>query len=392
MPKKLLSSKHLIAFASVLTIVIAWHLLQKQPAVAQNSSAGKQQAMPVAAETVKSKPTQIWNSYSARLEAVDYVEIRPEVSGKIEEVSFEDGQTVEAGTKLFLIDTRPYQAALNQAKAELAAARNQSSLTWKELKRAKELIKTNAISKRVVDERSTAHSVASSQMKAAQAKLDLAALNLEYAKVKAPISGRLSRAEIKKGNLVQAGPNAPILTTIISTNEIYADFEVDEQSYINFINDAKTSASKDKKIPVMLTIGENTEREGHIDSFDNRIDVTTGTIRARAIFDNADGALLPGMFATVKMGSPSKRNQITISEKAIGTDQDRKFVYVINDKNLTEYRQIKIGDSSKGMRVILSGLEEGEKVITKGIIRIRPGTLVAAKNTNDKQSSNSETE
>lgn len=382
MSKQKLSLKNMVGIFAALAIIGSGYLLFKHQANAKNTGdvMGKPQAMPVSTQIVSAEPTQVWSSYSARLEAVEFAEIRPQVSGTITELKFEDGQTVEKGDLLFVIDTRPYQAALNQAKADLAAAKNQSSLTWKELKRAKELIKTNAISKRIADERSTAHTVAASNVKAAQARLDAAQINLDYANIVAPISGRLSRAEIKEGNLVQAGAGAPVLTSIISTENIYADFEVDEQSYIKFIKDTGATGVQDQKIPVKLIVGEgNIEREGHIDSFDNRIDVTSGTIRARAIFENTDGALLPGMFATVKMGSPTKQEQITLSEKAIGTDQDRKFVYVVNDDNVTEYRQVQIGNSSNGQRVILSGLEDGERVITAGLIRIRPGVKVAPK-------------
>jgi multidrug efflux system membrane fusion protein len=175
---------------------------------------------------------------------------------------------------------------------------------------------------------------------------------------------------------VQAGPGAPVLTSIVSKNGIYADFEVDEQSYFKYVRNGTSNRDAEKSVPVKLIVGDATEYEGFIHSFDNRINVTSGTIRARALFANEDKALLPGMFASVKMGTPSKQAQIIISEKAIGTDQNRKFVYVVNDKNMVEYREVKIGESIKGQRVISSGLNEGDIVITEGVIRIRPGMPV----------------
>ncbi len=354
------------------------YVFQKNPVNASVTEGSKPQAMPVSVEVVSLKPVQIWNKYSARLEAVDFAEIRPQVSGTITEVKFEDGQVVAKGDVLYVIDPRPYEAAVNQAEAELSGAQNQSSLRWVELKRAKELIKTNAVSKRTLDERKSAHSVADSSVKAAQARLDRAKIDLDYAYVKAPISGRVSRAEIKAGNLVQAGPSAPLLTSIVSMQGIYADFEVDEQSYLKYIRSVARDLAAEHKIPVKLTVGDSDfEYEGFIHSFDNRIDVTTGTIRARALFPNKDKSLLPGMFASVKIGSASVQNQITVSEKAVGTDQNRKFLYVVNDTNMVEYREITLGKRVDGKRVISSGLNEGDKVITEGVIRIRPGMPVA---------------
>jgi multidrug efflux system membrane fusion protein len=216
------------------------------------------------------------------------------------------------------------------------------------------------------------------RVEAVQARLTSAEINLDYAHIKAPISGRISRAEIKEGNLVEAGPNAPVLTSIVSKQKVYADFEVDEKSYLKYVRSSARSLNEESKIPVKLSLSEDeVEYEGFIHSFDNQIDVSSGTIRARALFDNEDSALLPGMFANVKMGTPSSIDQIIISERAIGTDQSRKFVYVVNDQNLVEYRVITIGESMNGQRVVTSGLNDGDKVIVEGIIRIRPGMPVA---------------
>ncbi len=346
-------------------------------AIAAETPAGQPQAMPVVVEVVETKSIQIWTDYSARLEAVEYAEIRPQVSGKITEIKFEDGQEVELGDELYTIDPKPYEAAVSQAEAELKVAKNEFSLAQKESKRAEELIKTNAISKRIFDERKSKSNVAWARIKAAEARLDRTKIDTEYAHVTAPISGRVSRAEIKVGNLVQAGPNAPLLTTIVSTAAIYADFDVDEQTYLRYIRSNAKDRASENTVPVKLILGgDDVEYDGFIYSFDNQINPSTGTIRARALFENKDGALLPGMFASVKMGLPEKQDNILLTERAIGTDQDRKFVYVVNDQNMVEYRQVKIGESTGGERIVISGLSEGDQVITEGIIRIRPGMPV----------------
>lgn len=335
-------------------------------------------AMPVQVELIKLENTKIWKDFSSRLDAVDYAEIRPQVSGTITEIKFEDGQNVQEGDVLYVIDPRPYQAAVDQAEAELAVAKNVASLAQKELNRAKGLIKTDAISQRILDERRNDANVAWSSVKSAEALLDLAKINLDYAYVKAPISGRISRAEITEGNLVEAGPNAPVLTSIVSDQGIYADFEVDEQTYLNYVRNSAKDRDAENRIPVELSLkSDDKTYQGFVHSFDNRIDVSSGTIRARALFANEDGALLPGMFANIRMGSPNTEAMILVSERAIGTDQDRKFVYVVNDQNMVDYREVKIGESIRGKRVIKTGLNEGDKVISDGIIRIRPGMPVS---------------
>jgi len=372
-------NKKTILLMTVLMVAGIGHHLYNQKAAANAPEADAQapQAIPVTVETVALKPIQIWNEYSAHLEAVDFAEIRPQVSGTITKVKFEDGQMVEKGDVLFVIDPRPYEAAVNQAKAELGVAKNQSSFAWKELQRARELIKTDAISERVFDERNNAHNIAVATVRAVEARLRSAEINLDYAYIKAPISGRVSRAEIKEGNLVEAGGNAPVLTSIISKKKVYADFEVDEKSYLKYVRNSARNLSEEHGIPVKLSLsGDTVEYNGFIQSFDNQIDVSSGTIRARALFDNEDGALLPGMFASVKMGTPSSVDQILMSERAIGTDQSRKFVYVVNDQSMVEYRVVTIGESMEGQRVITSGLNDGDQVIVEGIIRIRPGMPV----------------
>lgn len=375
MRKKILILFLISAFLSGTT-----YYLYSKNAVAnasENSDGQAPQAMPVTAETMVMQSIRIWSGYSARLEAIDYAEIRPQVSGTIHDVKFEDGQKVEKGDILFVIDPRPYEAAVNQEKAELNVVKNQSSFALKELQRAKGLFKANAISERVLDERKNAYKIAQATVQAVEARLRSAQIDLDNAYIKAPITGRISRAEIKEGNLVQATGNAPVLTSIVSKQKVYADFEVDEKSYIKYIRSSALKLSEEHKIPVKLNVsGDDVVYKGFIQSFDNRIDSSSGTIRARALFDNEDGALLPGMFANVRMGTPSLVDQILLNERAIGTDQNRKFVYVVNDQNIVEYRVITIGESVDGKRVITSGLSEGETVIAEGIIRIRPGMLV----------------
>lgn len=337
------------------------------------------QAMPVPAARVELQDLQIWKTFPGRMVAVDQVDLRPQVSGTISEIKFKDGQRVEAGDVLVVIDPKPYEAAVAQAQAALTAAKNEKSYTWKELKRAKELVSSKALSERVLSERSNAYSLAEAALDAAEATLVRAQIDLDYAHVKAPISGRVGRTEITLGNLVEAGPNAPLLTKIVSDQGIYADFEVDEQTYLEFVRNTAKSRADESKIPVQVNPKSlsGLVYDGTIYSFDNQIDASSGTIRARALFPNADGALLPGMFVSVKLGSATSAPKIAINERAIGTDQDRKFVYVVNAQGMTEYREVKLGEAVNGQRVITSGLSEGETIVRDGIIRVRPGMPVA---------------
>ena len=277
---------------------------------------------------------------------------------------------------LILIDPRPYQAAVDQAEAALDVAVTQANLAEKEYQRAKKLIETDAIAQGLLDERLNKRGSAAATVKGAKALLESAKIDLDYAHVKAPIAGKISRAEITEGNLVQAGAGAPLLTSIVADDKMYVDFEIDERTYLKSVK--ANAGSSDVKVPVKLVLlNGDIEYEGVVDSFDNRIDPSSGTMRARAVFENKDKFLLPGMSVSILMGSTGDQKRIMVSERAIGTDQDRKFVYTVNGDNTAKYREVKIGDSINGQRVILSGLEEGEKIITDGLVRIRPGMPIS---------------
>lgn len=346
------------------------HASEEQPASAP-------QAIPVAAQKVNTQPISIWKEFSGRLRAVDSVAIRPQVSGTLQEIKFTDGQMVKKGDALMIINPREFEANVLQAQAELTAAENEVRLAEKDYKRAQGLIKTKAISQKIYDERYSASLIAKANEKAASAKLERAKIDLDYANITAPISGRISRAEITEGNLVEAGPNAPVLTTIVSNDKIYADFDVDEQTYLKYIRGQAKNISSENKIPVRLILqSDQSEYNGFIHSFDNRIDTASGTIRARALFSNKDSALLPGMYAIIKMGSPVALEGLLVPERAIGTNQDRKFIYTV-ENNTVAYRPIEIGESIEGMRIVNSGLKDGDVIITDGIIRLRPGMNVS---------------
>ncbi|MGH8324662.1 MAG: efflux RND transporter periplasmic adaptor subunit, partial [Steroidobacteraceae bacterium] len=223
-----------------------------------------------------------------------------------------------------------------------------------------------------------ANGVAAAAIKSAQAELAQAQLDVDHAYVKAPIGGRVSRAEITVGNLVQAGANAPLLTSIVSDNGIYADFEVDEQTYLRSIHDHAVTAGQEKRIPVELTVqGDDHIYKGNIESFDNRIDVGTGTIRARARFANTDGALVPGMFVTVRLADAVNSKVLLVPQDAVGNDQSKRFVYTVGPHNTAQYREVALGQSVGDDRVVLSGLKPGERVILDGLQQLQPGGAVA---------------
>jgi multidrug efflux system membrane fusion protein len=335
---------------------------------------------PVVVETLNEQNVRLWSQFSGRMHAVDYAEIRPEVSGRITEVRFQDGQEVKAGDILFVIDPRPYAAAVERDQASLESA--QSRLAWAKIDqdRIKGLIASHAVAQSDLDQRDNTMRVAQADVDNADAQLKQARIDLEHAYVAAPISGRVSRAEITVGNVVQAGLNAPLLTSIVSQDGIYADFEVDEQTYLDTIRSGAIGNAQEQRIPVQLTATEGGRiYTGFIQSFDNRIDPSSGTIRARAKFANDDATLVPGMFVSVRVAASQERRVLLVPDRAVGFDQSKKFVYVVDAGNKVSYREVELGQSIDKQRVVENGLNPGDRVIVDGIQAVRPNDIVAAK-------------
>ncbi|MDQ8034391.1 efflux transporter periplasmic adaptor subunit [Bordetella genomosp. 1] len=337
---------------------------------------GAPSAPPVDVAPAFSRSIVDWQRYSGRLEAIDRVDIRPLVSGTLTEVHFKDGQLVKKGDALFTIDPRPYVAEVDRAQAALAAARARVSYTASDLSRGQRLITENAIAKRDFEEKQNAAREAAANLQGAQAALETAKLNLGYTRIVAPVDGRVSRAEVTVGNVVNAGAQSVALTTLVSVAEMYASFDVDEQTFLKYVNPARTTGAD---VPVQLGLANEDaySREGRVQSIDNRLDTTSGTIRLRAVFDNADGSLLPGLYARVRLGGGAPRDAVLIDEKAVGTDQNKRFVLVVDDQNQATYREVVLGANVGPLRVVEKGLTVGEKIVVNGLQRVRPGEKVA---------------
>ncbi|HEX9462626.1 MAG TPA: efflux RND transporter periplasmic adaptor subunit [Alphaproteobacteria bacterium] len=346
----------------------------------QATPAAPPAAVAVFVHTLEPQKIRVWSEFSGRLHAVDAADVRPEVSGRITEVLFDDGQTVKAGDVLFVIDPRPYEAAVARARANLASTQTNVAFAKIEFERAATLIKTGAVSQRVYDERANSSRVANAALEGADAELKRALVDLDRAHVKAPISGRTSRAEVTLGNLVQAGPGAPLLTRIVANEAIYADFEVDEQTYVQTIRGVANRREDERRIPVQLVLQSDSSRvyDGYIYTFDNRIEVASGTIRARARFDNTTGTLLPGMFVAVRLAEAVEREALLVPDRAVGSDQSKKFVYVVGPDNKVAYRDVELGRQVLAQRIALKGVEPGDRVIVDGLQRVRPSMVVNA--------------
>lgn len=322
---------------------------------------------------VASRPVTEWQQYSGRLEAVEHVEIHPQVSGILTAVHFKDGSLVKKGDLLFTIDPRPFAAEVARAEAQLAAAEARAAYTASDLARGERLLAENAIARRDFDEKQNAAREAKANLQAAKAALNVAQLNLEYTRITAPISGRVSRAEVTVGNLVAPG-NGPALTSLVSADRIYAAFDVDEQSYLKVIN-----GTQGKGLPIQLGLADEDgfPLEGRLSSVDNRLDSSSGTIRLRALVDNPNGRLVPGLYARIRLGAAHQREALLIDERAVGTDQAKRFVLVVGEGNQTAYREVRLGSMQDGLRVVESGLTAGEHIVVNGLQRVRPGDPVS---------------
>lgn len=371
----LIAAATLAGIAALLAGAFAFRASNAQSAPA----AAAPSAMPVSVATVSESDVATWDEFSGRLEAIERVDIRSRVAGAVQSVHFREGAMVKKADLLITIDPAPYAAEVERAEAQVVAAQARVSYTKSEHERARRLWQDSAIAQRELDERVNAHREAEANLRGAQAALQAARLNLGYTQVRAPVAGRVGKLEVTVGNLVASGPNAPVLTTLVSISPIYASFEADEQIVLRALKDVAGSRAELGRIPVQMGTAAtaDTPYEGRLQLVDNQVDARTGTVRVRAVFENKDGTLLPGQFARLRMGHAESSTALLVSERAVGTDQNKKFVMVVGADNKAQYREVKLGASVNGLRIVTSGLEPGERIVVNGLQRVRPGRLVA---------------
>lgn len=324
-----------------------------------------------------------WDEFTGRTEAIQSVEVRPRVSGYIERVAFAEGSTVQKGDLLFVIDPRPYRAELDKAEAELVRAQANAELARNEVARGDRLLSARAISQEEYDQRVNAGRESDANVRAAKAAVETARLNLGYTSITSPIDGRVSKAEVTLGNLVSGGTaNSTLLTSVVSVDPIYVAFEGDERVYLKYANlgqlrELRGANNVRNTVRVGLANETDFPHEGELVFLDNQLNPATGTIRARALLDNHDGRLTPGLFARVKLIGNEVRTAIVIDDRAVGTDQNQKFVYVVGKNNVVDYRAVKLGRLVEGLRIVEEGLTPGERIVVNGLQRVRPGVAIA---------------
>ncbi len=326
-----------------------------------------------------------WDEFSGRIEAVQNVELRPRVSGYIDQVNYVEGQEVKKGDVLFTIDARSYRAELARANAELARARTQAELGRSEAARAKKLAEQQAISTESWEQRRAAADQAVADMQAAQAAVDSARLNLEFTQVRAPIDGRAGRAMVTAGNLVSAGDSASVLTTLVSQDTVFVYFDADEGTFLRYAQMARDGSRPSERggaLPVRIgLVGEQGyPHQGKVDFLDNQVARSTGTIRVRALLDNRERLFTPGLFARVQLLGSGRFDAVLVDDKAVLTDQDRKYVYVVDKDGKAQRRDVRLGRSAEGLRIVEQGLAAGDRVVVDGVQKIfMPGMAVDAK-------------
>lgn len=322
----------------------------------------------VSVAPVISKNVRQWDEFTGRVAAVETVELRPRVSGYIERVAFKEGQEVKKGDLLFVIDQRPYQAQLAQAQAQLERARSDAKLAHSQNARAEALIAAKAISREDFDARHAATESGDAAARAAEAAVTAARLNLQFTEVRSPIFGRISRAFVTVGNLAQA--DNTLLTTVVSLDPMYVYFDTDEQTYLRYEDQAKSGREGGNPVRVGLANETGFPHDGKLDFIDNQVDANTGTIRARAVLPNVDHLLTPGLFARVQLQGTAEFNALLVSDKAILTDQDRKYVYVLGADSTAQRHDVALGGTVDGLRVVTSGLDATDRVVVDGLQKV----------------------
>ncbi len=325
---------------------------------------------PVSVAPATQRVIQEFDEFTARLEAPDTVEVRSRVAGTIEAVRFTEGEVVRKGQPLFTIDSRAFRAEVARAEAQVAALKTQAELARADLGRSEKLVSVNAVSQQEVDQlRATLRSAEANQ-KAAEAALVQARLNVEYANVTAPVSGRTSRANVTPGNLVGVGD--AVLTTLVSSDRVYAYFDASEATYLKYMRAAKPSTAV---VQMGLSNEQGYPHAGKLDFVDNRLNPATASIRARAVFDNKAGQFTPGLYARVKLGGSESYTGVVVPDRAITTDQTHKVILIVGPNNIVQPRPVTPGALIDGMRVV-DGVKPGELVIVDGLLRAFPGAPV----------------
>mgnify|MGYP000869531293 FL=1 len=352
--------------------------------IAGCDSRAQDAAMPpppeVGVAEVLSEPVQDWSDATGRISAVESVELRPRVSGYVQRVAYAEGDEVKQGDLLFVIDPRPYRAALQRAEAELARARAEAQLATTRHARAQSLVEASAISRDDFEARTAGRAEAEAAVRAAQAAVETARLDLSFTEVRAPVAGRAGRAMLTAGNLAQA--DSSLLTTVVSQDPVHVYFETDERTFLRHQAMARAGTRNNGQNAVRVGLSDETgyPHTGTVDFLDNQVDPTTGTVRARAVLPNPDRRFTPGLFARVQLEGAAARPAVLIDDKAVMTDQDRKYVYVVGEGNTAQRRDIVPGPIVEGLRVVESGLAAGDRVIVNGVQKVfMPGMPVAPK-------------
>jgi multidrug efflux system membrane fusion protein len=329
---------------------------------------------------VLEQPVNEWDEVTARLEAPETVQVRPRVSGQIDSVAFTDGDLVKKGDLLFQIDPRPFEAEVHRLEAQLQQARAASVRSNNEAQRGERLRTNNAISAELADSRTTTAQESKAAVAAIQAQLDLARLNLSFTRVTAPITGRVSRAEITSGNIVTADQS--ILTSLVSTDKVYAYFDADERVFLKY-NQLARDGKRGATTPVYMGLSNEAENphQGQMNFVDNQVNPRTGTIRGRAVFDNSKGEYTPGLYARLKLVGSGTYSAMLIKDEAVGTDLGKKFVLVVDKDNKAVYRSVDLGPKLEGLRIVRSGLAKDDRIVVSGLQRVRPGSPIDPQDT-----------
>jgi multidrug efflux system membrane fusion protein len=372
--------------------VISWVTLAIGIAVVASMGAGCSSSArpkaPAAAEVsvaeVVCKQLGDTDEFTGRLEPVNSVEVRPRVSGYLQSVHFKEGAIVRQGDLLFQIDARPFQAEVDRLKGELSQAKAQRSRAQSDFERAERLHNNDGMSAEEYDRRAAVRNEAEARIATTEAALRGAELNLEFTRVTAPITGRVGRAEITEGNLVESGAaQVRPLTSLVSLDPVYVYFDVDEQTYLKYarLTQSHKASSNDLRGVALLGLADEDEfpHRGQLSFVDNQVSSSTGTIRLRATFANKNLALTPGLFARIRLQGGEARSGCLAKDEAVVTDLNQKYVFVLGKNNTLSYRPVKLGPMAEGLRVVRDGLHEGDVIVVSGLQRVRPGATVTPK-------------